>query len=268
MFIIKVPGINGLGKTDGCERAGEAMIKELRNINTNESGKDIDVDELDLEEIHLDNSNLEVANKLIYENSIETFETKSKTIFLGGDHSISYSITKALVDFCKNSAKEPCLIVFDAHPNCMPCGKFPSSREWLRGLIEYGFPGKNILLVGIRNSDFKENSFLKEKKIRTISINSLIEDLHETCDTIMEFSNNKELYISININFVDPTFAPSTPRPESGGLTSRQFLYIIQRMNKIKNLKAIDIVEINEKEDKARGNVTVKLGAKIISELI
>ena len=268
MFIVKVPGINGLGKTKGCERAGEAMIKELRNINTNESGNDINVDELDLEEIHLDNSNLSITNKLIYENAIQIFETKPKTIFLGGDHSISYSITKAFADFCKDSGKEPCLIIFDAHPNCMPCGKFPSNREWLKGLIEYGFPTKNILLVGIRNSDSKENSFLKENKIRTISINSLMEDLHETCDTIMEFSNNKELYLSININVVDPIFAPSTAYLETGGLTSRQFLYLIQRMNKIKNLKAIDIVEINEKEDKSMGNVTIKLGAKILSELI
>lgn len=269
MFVVKVPGINGLGKTNGCEMAGEAMIKELRSIYTNEQGKIVNVDLLDLEEIHLDNSNLELTNDLIYKNSLEIFETKSKTIFLGGDHSISYSITKAFLDYCKNSNKQPCLIVFDAHPDCMPPDKeFPTHEEWLRGLIEYGFPTENILLVGVRNSDIKETAFLKENNIRTISIDSFTEDLHETCDTIMEFSNHKELYVSIDIDFIDPAFAPSTGYKEPGGLTSRDFLYIIKRLNKIKNLKAIDIVEINSEEDRKNNNITVKLGAKILSEFL
>lgn len=270
MFVVKVPGINGLGKTKGCERAGDAILKELRNIYTNEQGRIVNVDLLDLEEIHLDNSNLELTNNLIYKNSLKTFETKSRSIFLGGDHSVSFSITKAFFDYCKNSNKEPCLIVFDAHPDCMlPVDKnAPTHEEWLRGLVELGFPSENILLVGIRNSDLQEISFIKENNIRIISIDQLTEDLHETCDTIMEFSNNKELYISIDIDVIDPAFAPSTGYPESCGLTSRDFLYILKRLNKIKKLKAVDIVEINEKKDIDFGNITVKLGAKIVSELL
>ena len=124
----------------------------------------------------------------------------------------------------------------------------------------YKITGKSILEYNIL--------LLKKHNIKMMSMNQLFENIEDSCDILMEFSKDKELYISININFVDPTFAPSTAYPETGGLTSRQFLYIIQRMNKIKNLKAVDIVEINEKEDKVRGNATVKLGAKIISELI
>lgn len=52
---------------------------------------------------------------------------------------------------------------------------------------------------------------------------------------------------------------------EPGGLTSREFIYIIQRLNKIKNLRAIDLVEINPEKDV--GDMTVKLGAKIVAEL-
>ena len=144
--------------------------------------------------------------------------------------------------------------------------KFPTHEEWLRALIEFGFPKENILLVGVRNADSKENLFLRENNIKKISINQLTEDLQETCDSIMEFSNRKELYVSIDIDVIDPTFAPATGYPESGGLTSREFLYLIQRINKIKNLKAIDIVEINPCKDK--NNLTVKLGAKILGELI
>ena len=266
MYIVKVPGINGLGKTNGCEKMGNAILETLKNIHSNEQGVPIDVKLLDLEEIHLDNFNLELTNDLIYKNSLKVFETKPKTVFLGGDHSISYSTTRAFFDYCKNSEKQPCLIVFDAHADCMPVMKEPTHEEWLRKLIENGFPTENILLVGVRNVWRDELQFLKEKNIRVITMNQLLEDLQDTCDTIMEFSNNKELYVSIDIDVIDPVFAPATGYQEPGGLTSRQFIYLIQRINKIKNLKAIDIVEINPEKDE--NNMTVQLGAKILGELL
>lgn len=271
MFIVKVPGINGLGKTNGCEKAGNAIINCIRNeFWGNESGKEINADYLDIEEIHLDNSNLKLTNELIYKNSLEIFETKPKVIFLGGDHSISYSTTKAFLDHCKDSRKKPCLIIFDSHPDLMPVSKgsekFPNHEEWLRSLINNGFPCESILLVGLRNSAKEEISFIKEKKIKTIPIDNLLLDIEDICDTIMEFSNGKELYLSIDIDVIDPAFAPATGYSEPGGLTSREFIYLIKRLNKIKTLRAVDLVEINPTKDSS--GLTVKLGAKILSELI
>lgn len=266
MFIVKIPMINGLGKTKGCERTGNAILESLKEIHSNESGNVIDSSLLDLEEIHIDNFNIELSNKLIYENSLEIFETKPRVVFLGGDHSISYSTGKAFLEHCKKERKKPCLIVFDSHADCMTPMKEPTHEEWLRKLIEDGFPIENILIVGLRNCWKDEIIFLKENKIKTLSMTNLTNDLQDMCDTIMEFSNGKELYVSIDIDFIDPVFAPATGYPETGGITSRQFLYLIQRIKKIKTLRAIDIVEINEKKDK--DGITVKLGAKILSELI
>ena len=273
MQVIKIPGINGAGKTKGCEQAGNAILFELKKIYSNEQGEKIEVGKLDLEEIHLDNGNLKLTNKLIYENSFEAFEIKPRVVFLGGDHSISYSTTRAFFDHVETAGKEPCLIVFDAHPDLMaPCKKpesYPSSKEWLRGLIEKGFPVGNILLIGIRNSNSEETLFLRENKIKTISMTSFLEeDFVSVCDSITEFAYGKELYVSLDIDVVDPAFAPSTADPESGGLTNRQIIYLVQRINKIKTLRAFDLVEINTEKDKENNNLTVKLGAKILSELI
>ena len=280
-FVVKVPGINGLGKTQGCEKSGNEILKALRDIYTNEQGKEININNLDIEEIHLDNSNIEEANELIYKNSFEMFESKSKLVFLGGDHFISYSLTKAFLEHCRNlgkvsqvhsassmrgQSKEPCLIVFDAHADCMKPMKEPTHEEWLRKLIEKGFPAENILLVGVRNIWKQELKFLKKHNIKIITMNQLLEDLQDTCDIIMEFSNNKELYVSIDIDVIEPCFAPGAHYKEPGGLTSREFIYLIQRINKIKNLRAVDIVEINPEKDK--DGLTVKLGAKILSELL
>src|SRR3990167_7124698 len=105
MLVVKVPGVNGLGKTEGCEKAGNAVLESLKEIYSNESGKPIDVRLLDLEEIHLDNSDSKRKNQLIYENALETFETKPKTVFLGGDHSVSFSLCRAFLNHCKNSGE-------------------------------------------------------------------------------------------------------------------------------------------------------------------
>jgi agmatinase len=267
MQIIKVPGVNGLGKTRGCEKAGNAVLETLKEIYSSESEKPIDVRLLDLEEIHINNDDLELSNKLIYKNSLQVFD-KPKVMFLGGDHSISFSIVRAFLDFCKTKEKEPCLIVFDSHLDCMkPVDeKFPTHEEWLRGLVEAGFPSQNIILVGVRNSYRAEISFIKEKAIRVMDMHALFLDIENACDTIMEFASGKELYFSLDVDVVDPSFAPGTGYKEPGGLTSRQLIYLIQRINKMKNLRAVDIVEINPNKDIE--NMTVKLGAKILGEFL
>ena len=84
MFIVKVPGVNGLGKTKGCEKAPNLVLEALNEVHSNEHGKPIDSRLLDLEEIHLDNSDLELSNNLIYKNSFKMFEARPKTIFIGG----------------------------------------------------------------------------------------------------------------------------------------------------------------------------------------
>ncbi len=268
MFVVKVPGLDGEGKTKGCEKAGIEVLKSLKELSFNEEGEEIDTKKLDLEEIHLDNSNLELSNRLIYKNAFNAFEEKPKTIFLGGDHSITHSLVKSFFDYCGKEHRDPCLIVFDSTPNLKSMDKegYPSNHCWLRSLIELGFPPKNILLVGIRNFNPEEIEFMHDKKIRNISMNQILEDISDTADIITEFSRGRELYVSIDFSFIDPVFAPGVLDSNVGGVNSREFIYLIQRVNKIKNLRAIDLVEINPEKDSS--GKSVKLGAKILGELV
>ena len=77
--------------------------------------------------------------------------------------------------------------------------------------------------------------------------------------------NFDNLYISIDIDVIDPAFAPGTGYIEPAGLTSREFLYFLHRLKNLKNIRGYDIVEINPKKD--INNLTTKLGAKILVEL-
>ena len=239
--IIKVPGINGLNKTKGCEKASNFIFESIKKIYSNEKGSIIDSENLEVQEMSLELGDIDKMNEQISSESSKLFENYSedKLVFLGGDHSISFPLVKSFFESVQEKKGEPCLIVFDAHPDLMPVTdkKAPSHEEWLRGLIEAGFPAENILLVGVRNSDSKENYFIKENGIKKIDMGQFLVSIEETCDYIMEFSQGRDLYFSLDIDVVDPVFAPGTYYTEVGGLTSRQMIYLLQRMSKIKNLK-------------------------------
>ena len=239
------------------------VIKALRDIGSSEKGKIIDVDSLNLEEIHVNLENIEEANYLIFENSKEIFEKNFKTLFIGGDHSISYPILKAF-----NKVEEnPLLLVFDAHADCKRGGKNPSNEEWVRKLVEEGFNPHRIILVGVRNLAKEEIEFINRNGITLIKMDILQEDLEGVCDLIMERAREASgFYVSIDVDCLDPAFAPGTGVIEPGGLSSRELIYFIKRLVLLENFKGGDIVEINP--DKDINEMTVKLGAKLLGEIV
>ncbi len=262
MRMIRVKGINALGKTDGCESAPVKILECLKDLKEN-TRKEIDFSLLDLEEIHVDNSNLEETQNLIFENAKEEFKTKDRIVFVGGDHSISFPILSAFKEVFEN----PFLIVFDAHADCMTPGKEPTHEEWMRKLIEEGFPAESIILVGARNIWPEEVKFLKDKGVKIIRMQSIKEDIEGVCDLLMEKARKHDaLYISVDIDALDPSSAPGTGYLEHGGISSREMIYFLQRLCLLKNFTAADVVEVNPSLDVNES--TVKLGARILAEMI
>ena len=268
MQIIRVKAINAPGRALGCEKAPAEILRVLSDIASNEKGKLIDKKLFNLEEIHVNNSDVEESQELIYKNAKKIFSEQDKAFFIGGDHSISYPLMKAFSEVFRNSF----LIVFDAHVDCIAggkgtSGKEPTHEEWLRKLVEEGFPPENIILISARNIWPEEFVFIKGKKIRIITMQQIQEDRRGVCDGIMEKARGADgLYISIDIDSIDPGFAPATGYLEPGGMTSRELIYFLHRLTLLKSFKAADIVEINP--DKDINEMTIKLGAKLLAEMI
>ena len=262
MQIIKVPGINGC---PSCRTAGNLIIKQLESI-INSKGKAINPQSQNLEEIHVDNSNLESQEKLILESSLEAYKTQDKVFFLGGDHSISFPAISSFFNFCDKNSEKPFIIIMDAHLDLAKPENQPDNKSWLRALIEK-FGTENILIVGARIIREEEREFFEENKIKIIGIYQFTADLQDTTEFIMEASQGRPLYLSIDMAVVDPLYAPSIEYPEDSGFSSQQILYISRRISMMKNLKAIDIVEISIKDSKETEK-TVKLAAKILSEFL
>lgn len=259
MKLIKVPFINGLSKTKGCDKAPDAIIQKLRDIWSKEQDYE---KKFDISEIKVNNSNVEESEKKIFQGAAKEFSDNERKIFIGGDHSASFNLVNAF----NSKFKKAGLIVLDAHADCMEPMKEPTHEEWLRAVIEKGFNPKNIILIGLRNVYPLEFDFLKEKKINCFWMNEIFSEFEKSCDMITELARKFDsLYLSIDIDIVDSAFAPGTGFIEPGGFTSREFLYLIHRLSLLKNIKVVDIIEVNPEKD--LNEMTVRLAAKVITEL-
>jgi len=240
MKIIKISYSEGTDVNKGTEKAPDEIVKQLNECWSNENFQDNKYEVID--------SNLK--------------ELHDGEIYIGGDHSISYYVFKK---FFKNNAG---ILIFDAHPDLFQHFDKPMQTDWLYFLIkEKLIKPENIILVGIRNSDMKEISFLKDYKIKYFSMRSLFNNLQNSCDAIMELARSfSDLYISIDVDVLDPAFAPGTGYLEPGGLSTRELLYLLQRIKLLKNIRKYDLVEVNPEKD--FNLVTCKTAAKIIKELI
>ena len=240
--IVGIPRINALGHK-GPEEMPAAVSKILKQ---------------DFEIMKVDNDDIEKSEKEIFEKAGEILGNE-KVCFVGGDHSITYPIIKSFREKYKN----PFLIVFDAHADCMPPMSEPTHEEFLRAIVENGFNTENIILIGARKIEPEEMRFLKSKGIKVFSE---INDVEAVADYVTENANGHDLYVSVDIDALDPAYAPAVNYPEAAGLSSKDFFYLLRRIFRIKTLKAIDVVEAVPDKDEKYDYRTIGNCCRIIEE--
>ena len=256
-MIIRVPGVNGLGKTKGTRDVGRDVVKALGDLR----------EKLKFEESHVNNDDLEEQERLIYKNSKSVFDSGERAIFIGGDHSISYPIVRAFLESWHESTK---LIVFDAHPDLMPAMREPTHEEWLRALIEKKYIGvENVLIVGVRATDKEEDKFILNNKINAITSGSVEINVDKVIDRIGRFLGKKDFYVSFDVDVFDNSIVKATGYAEGGGLTRKSVFKILEFLRaKGDNWRAMDLVEINADFNRSDYNDTVNIGADVLRKFI
>ena len=235
MKILNCPTSQGsFGTNIGCEKAPALICPEA-------------------ETILLPKDNIEETNK--------TLENTEGDFFVGGDHSITYSLFKSFTAKHKN----PCLIIFDAHADCSDDFMPPTHEDFNKVLVNQGIlKPENLFLIGTRKIYSHEKEFLERKKIRYSEIGNvgLAEDLIKE---IQKFVGDKKMYLSIDIDVLDKSEAPGTGYVEEG--EGRRLDYLLKTLGGIKDLiRRGDLVEINP--DKDIEGKTVEAGKKILNVLI
>jgi agmatinase len=172
---------------------------------------------------------------------------------LGGDHSITYPIVRAFTGVHDQID----VLQFDAHPDLYD--EFEGNRQShacpFARIMELG-KVRRLVQVGIRTM----NDHQREQAERFGA--EVVEMRH--WDAGRSFAFDAPLYVSIDIDVLDPAFAPGVSHPEPGGASTRHLIETIQGIRG--HIVGADVVEFNPRQDPA--GMTARVGAKLVKELM
>ena len=175
-----------------------------------------------------------------------------RTLTLGGDHSITYPIIKAHYQF----RGEFDILQIDAHGDLydeFEGDKFSHACPFAR-ILEQKLASR-LIQVGIRAINPHQREQMKRFDTETIEMHHF--------DTGQRPTFDKPLYISLDLDGIDPAYAPGVSHHEPGGLTSREVLRLIQSIDV--PIIGADIVELNPHKDIS--DMTAMLAAKFLKEI-
>ena len=244
------------GAADAPPQIRAALRSDAWNL-TSENGTDLSDDS-----IFFDAGDIEpVAGSdmlTLIENSIYTLIGDGLApISLGGDHSITHPIVRAFA----RKYKDLSILHFDAHPDIYDSyqGNRNSHASPFARIMEQKLV-KRLVQVGVRTFTADQREQVKRFGVESIEMRNVTADLQ------LEFDG--PVYISFDIDALDPAFAPGVSHREPGGLSTRQAIDLIQRLKG--KVVGADIVEFNPRMDPLHvtGTVCAKLFKEIAAKML
>ncbi|XP_042900317.1 agmatinase, mitochondrial [Parasteatoda tepidariorum] len=188
-------------------------------------------------------------------------------ITMGGDHTITYPILQAI----KEKYGPVGLIHVDAHADVnesmMDC-KIAHGTPFRRAVEEGLLDRKRVVQIGLRGTSYTPHDYQYciDQGFRIVLADECwYTSLAPLMNDIKKQMGNGPVYVSLDIDALDPSFAPGTGTPEIGGLTTIQMLEIIRGLNGL-NIIGGDLVEVSPPYDPS-GN-TALTAANMIFELL
>ncbi|MBA2859348.1 agmatinase [Methanococcus maripaludis] len=214
----------------------------------------IDVKICDKYNLLMEGNQSEIINRA-YGASKDILEAKKIPVMIGGEHSVTYPVVKAV----KSVYDDFAVIHFDAH--CDLREEYMGNEQSHASVIRRTYDlTKDIFQFGIRSGDQDEWEFgWKNTNI------SMEMPTKEDIRTIKELE--KPVYVTIDIDVLDPAFVPGTGTPEPCGFTPKELINSLYLLEEIKEkIVGFDVVEVSPHYD--IGKITSVTAAKIIRELI
>ncbi len=192
-------------------------------------------------------------------------------LIIGGDHSLSYPNIAAVTDvYGKGNVG---VIHFDAHYDAtFMMGHLITHGAWVKRLITEGHvPGRNYIQVGLRGyyPDAESFEWMREEGFR---YHTMAEVERRGWDAVMEDiireakDGPEYIFISFDIDTLDPAYTPGTGTPEPGGLTTREAFPLIRRLCAETNVVGFDLVELLPYRDP--GYTTVLNSNRLVRECL
>ena len=220
--------------------------------------KDLTADFYDFGDVNVVPGNCESTCQIVEDTVNELIDLNIKPIIIGGEHSASIGAIKALYE----KHEKLTVIHLDAHRDLAFSfiGEKYSHATVMRRVHEMGV---NLVQIGIRSSSQDEEEFVKS----TYNIQTFRnKDVHRHMDAIEYYLINIDgpIYISVDMDVVDPAFAPNVGNPTPGGLFISEIETILESLAR-KNVVGFDVVETASNK---LGDSTAIVAAKIIYDFL
>ncbi len=188
---------------------------------------------------------------------IKPFADQNKfLVILGGEHSISLAPVIAL----KEKFPDMSVLQLDAHADLRPAYEGSSyNHACVMARIKQYCP---IVQVGIRSMDKEEKKYTKRSRIYYAE--EIYNQSNWIDDAIQQLT--EDVYVTIDLDVLDPAIMPSTGTPEPGGLYWYQLLKFLKKVAQNKNIVGFDVVELcPQKSNKSPDFIAAKLVYKLLS---
>jgi len=259
-------------------RFGPRAIREAQNTSGGINSLQLDVRPFEvLRVVDAGDANIvpaywERAHAMIYRKVREVAASGAIPIVLGGDHSITWPSATAIAEHGGRGSVG--MVHFDAHADTAAdsWGQLAGHGSPMRRLIESGaIAGRNFIQVGLRGywPPLDVLEWMAEQGMRWHLMTEIEERGADAVvdDAIAEALDGADaIYLSVDIDVVDPGSAPGTGTPEPGGLLPRELLRAIRRIVGAVDLVAMDVVEVSPPFDWAES--TAQLANRCALEAI
>ncbi len=189
-------------------------------------------------------------------------------IAMGGDHSITLAELRAVA----RKYGAVALVQFDSHTDTDPDyygHRYNHGTPFIRAVEEGILDVEHSIQVGIRGSTYSKESIREaiDLGFEVVTSEEVFElGIPAVAQKIQEVVGNALVFVTFDIDFVDPAYAPGTGTPEVGGFTSREALQLVREGLKGLKFVGFDLVEVYPQYDPAL--ITALLAANIIFEFI
>ena len=271
--IIGVPFDAGTSYRPGARFGPQAVRQASRQLRTNyHPSYDVEPFKVqqvaDAGDITCNPFNIDEAIKQIEDGATELLNKVGSIVTIGGDHTIALPLLRAVNKKC---GQPVALVHFDAHLDTWDTyfgAPYTHGTPFRRAREEGLFLDDASMHVGIRGplysrDDLKEDEELGFKIIHCDDFQT--QSIDQIVKRIRDRVGDNPLYLSIDIDVLDPAHAPGTGTPEIAGMTSREMLNVLRGLSGM-NLVSADVVEVAPAYDHAE--LTSTAAATIVYELI
>ncbi|MDA9613682.1 agmatinase [Pelagibacterales bacterium] len=271
--IIGVPFDAGTSYRPGARFGPQAVRQASRQLRTNyHPNYDVEPFKVqqvaDAGDITCNPFNIDEAIKQIEDGATDLLNKVGSIVTIGGDHTIALPLLRAVNKKC---GQPVALVHFDAHLDTWDTyfgAPYTHGTPFRRAREEGLFLDDASMHVGIRGplysrDDLKEDEDLGFKIIHCDDFQT--QSIDQIVKRIRDRVGDNPLYLSIDIDVLDPAHAPGTGTPEIAGMTSREMLNVLRGLSGM-NLVSADVVEVAPAYDHAE--LTSTAAATIVYELI